>query len=356
MDESRAESNNPFGQPFRWPIEPAKGISVGQRYYVSDNSNRRKFDFDGFLARFGAISKWPIGREVIHARAYRVEGTEMLELSGQRAVASPDELSFLQDALKTAHDQITTAMTVHRSAWSSQAKLSLSQEFVITKLPRWLEVTLTTDIAAAGLGDALQPQSTVAVSNGILSLGPEDEGTLDRLQKYLTKQFRAAREGERLDRIAKPSALYAPWTLVVLLLGTWFLRLESLTLLVAAIAMTIPIGIMALQAWRSTGWRLYLLRPGAVTAIALYFICLFGVAYGICALPGIAQTPPIQTERLGNSFLIATSMGLAGGVVGDSLSGLALRVAHVQLLLFLSGLTLLIAKVLRIDALLRDRQ
>jgi hypothetical protein len=49
-------------------------------------------------------------------------------------------------------------------------------------------------------------------------------------------------------------------------------------------------------------------------------------------------------------------MGLAGGIVGDSLAGAALRVAHVQLLLFLGGLTALIARILRIDALLRDRQ
>jgi hypothetical protein len=146
--------------------------------------------------------------------------------------------------------------------------------------------------------------------------------------------------------------MYAPWTLVALLLGTWFFRLEPLTLLVAAIAMTIPMVIMAVQA-RSTGWRLYLLRSGAVTAAALYFIALFGVAYGICAL--FASTGP-PADRLGNSFLTATSMGLAGGVVGDALDGMALRVAHVQLLLFLGGLTTLIAKVLRIEALLRERQ
>lgn len=332
---------NKNGTPseFHWQGVDLSGMAIGHRYTV-----RSKYDppaFDRFLTTFGAESEWPVGREVIHALAHKADGGESIELSVQRESASPEDLALMQEALEQVRTHLTSAIWPR---YVAEAELSMTGEFAFVELPTWLESFLTSDMATAAV-DA----STVSVSNGTLSFGPEHEGSLDSLQRFLAKQYKAAREGERLDRTAGATAMPVAWILVALLLVTWFVKLGAVTLLAAGVAMTLPIAFLAWQA-RAIGWRLYLLRPGAVTAVALYSVCLFGLAYGVCALDAT------KSEALGNSFLIATSMGLAGGVVGESLTGAALRVAHVQLLLFLGGMSVLIARVLRIDAVLKNRQ
>jgi hypothetical protein len=337
-------NSNRVRSEFRWQGVDLSGMAVGERCVV-----RSKYDpsaFDRFLTTFGAGSKWPVGREVIHALAYKADGQEDIELSVQRESVSPEDLALMQEALKQVRIHISSAIWPR---YVSEAELSVIGEFAFVELPTWLESSLTADIATVAVRTHLVEASTVSVSDGTLSFGPEHEGSLASLQRFLAKQYKAAREGERLDRTAGASAMPVPWILVALLLGTWFVKLGAVTLLAAGVAMTMPIGFLAWQA-RAIGWRLYLLRPGAVTAVALYSICLFGLAYGVCAIRAT------KAEALGNSFLIATSMGLAGGVVGENLTGAALRVAHVQLLLFLGGLSMLVARVLRIDALLKDRQ
>lgn len=333
----------PYAGP--WVDSPGRGLAVGQRCVVKSSYSA----FDPFLNNYGLVSKWPVGRELIYARAYRVGQSEIVELSGRRKSATDGDLRLLLSALEAARNDIASAISQGYPLFD----LSVEQEFAFMELPRWLKSSLTAPVAAAALSGISGAPSTIVVLNGNLSLGPEDGGTLDRLQRYLAAQFSAAAKGLILDRAASWIEVYAPWTLVVLLLCTWLFYLQPLTLLATIIAMTVPMGMLAWQS-RERGWRLYLLRPGAVTALALYSIGLFGVAYGICALYSMAANS--RPERLGNSFLIATSMGLAGGVVGDALSGPALLIAHVQLLLFLGGLATLIARVLRIEALLRDRE
>ena len=341
---------DPRTRPFEWQTKPTRGVVLGQRCRVDNDRDRTPADFDSFMAKFGQISVWPVGRDKVVARAYKGEGVEIVELSGARKVASPEDLDLLRTALKQARQDITSALNTD---WDVRTELRVATEFAFVTLPQWLASNLAAGVIDAAL--SLPQPSVVTLIDEHLAVGPAKEGALKTLHDYLDVQFRAARRGEILDRIGGSSPMHAPWTLVALLLGTWLFRLEPLTLLIAAAAMTVPIVILAFQA-RATGWRLYLQRAGALTAIALYSIALFGVAYGACALANRAHNPAAAPEPLGNAFLIATSMGLAGGVVGDALSGAALRVAHVQLLLFLGGLTALLARVLRIEALLSARQ
>lgn len=328
---------------FRWKGVVRSGTAVGQRCVVKSKYNPAAFA--GFLEAHGVESEWPVGREVVHARAHSVDGRECIDLSVQRESVSPEDLALTQEALKKAREHLRSAIW---SRYESEAILLVAEEYAFVELPKWLKNSFTAKVAAVVLRTfGVNPQ-TVVVANGTLSFGPEDEGSLDALRRLLAEQYQAARGGERLDRTERGSVMAVAWILVALLLGTWFLKLGAMALLGAGIAMTIPIGYLAWKA-SAIGWRLCLLRPGAVTAIALYFISLFGLAYGVCAIYAT------KSEALGNSFLIATSMGLAGGVVGENLTGAALRVAHVQLLLFLGGLSMLVARVLRIDARLRDQ-
>lgn len=341
---------NPQAQPFQWQTKPTTGVWVGQRCRVFNDRNYEPADFRSFLEKFGSVSPWPVGRDRVIARAYQTEGVEIIELSGHRAVASPEDLDLLQRALEQVRRDVASAMTTGARV---HFELGIVAEFAFLRLPPWLTSNLAAGVIEAAL--PLSAPGVVALTNDDLRVEFAKEGALKSLHDYIDKQFRAAVTGARLDRIATSSPMYAPWTLVVLLLATWFFPLDATTLLAAIAAMTVPIIVLAFQA-RDTGWRLYLARPGAITAIALYSISLFGVAYGLCALSTRSPDQVVTPEPLGNSFLIATSMGLAGGVVGDALSGPALRVAHAQLLLFLGGLTMLLARILRIEAMLSDRQ
>jgi hypothetical protein len=77
-------------------------------------------------------------------------------------------------------------------------------------------------------------------------------------------------------------------------------------------------------------------------------MAVFGVAYACLqlGLAGNALGVPAH-PRLGDAALIATSMGIAGGLIDGNLALGPKIVAHIQLLLFLSALTGAIVAALR---------
>jgi len=292
-----------------------------------------------------ADSTWAVGGEIVRYRFHVSDGMVILELSAARQAASSSDVDHLFSLFRA----VDRAFDAEFDRYPQDR-----QEFVVLDLPGSLsprtseqvavELHRLNDDAVRKSGAPSIELNTLTVTNRRITFGPEVPGALKALHDYLEEQERLV----QTEPIPAPTAttMVVPWVLAGLLLATWILPLTPMLLGSAFGTMCIPMGFLIWKA-RDVGWKGHFLRTGTLSAVALFTIAFFGLLYGICALTGSGQ--PAAQARLGEPFLIATSLGLAGGVVGEALSGPALVIAHIQLLLFLGSLAALLAAVLRID-------
>jgi len=93
------------------------------------------------------------------------------------------------------------------------------------------------------------------------------------------------------------------------------------------------------------GFKSILGRTSIVTTFGFYGIVVFGLIYAVFALTNSEALG--QTATLGYPFLVSTSLGVAGGLLGEA-KGPVRIVIHIQLLLFLSGLMAALLILIRV--------
>jgi hypothetical protein len=270
------------------------------------------------------------------------------------------EVSLRQavDTLKAASEEVAFELGL-----LSHQELKVYEEFLMVKLPKFVARQLgTSGRARVAVGacwsrdrPARDPLPTVQLNGTHLVLGPEPPGAVDAVQRYLQEET-----GDGAKDAAGGSPRYRaprwiPFAMAAALVVAWALPLKPWSVaFVGGIAALLI--VLALLPAREIGFSATLRQTTTMAALGLFWIAAFGVAYATCALlsPGSLGS---GITALGYPFLVATGLGVAGGILGENPTGAARIVAHIQLLLFLSGLVSVLAILLRIDrAVMRRRE
>lgn len=236
-------------------------------------------------------------------------------------------------------------------------ELKTEQEFIRVRLPKPVADNLRSEARAPyAIGAYLESDKSRRLTPTIvgqeLMLGPEASGVVAAVRRFLDAEAIETRLDGRdsqhdtnfFDRKVAGSAVM----LAVLLVRTWWQPLDVESLIMnGVLASVVMATAMMLSSGR--GLRGKLSQAGVAASLGFYSVHAFGTAYAICELlqPGSLGA---GIHKLGYAFLLATGVGIAGGVIGDSPTGFARIVAHVQLLLFIGGVGSIIAVVLRIRA------
>jgi hypothetical protein len=230
--------------------------------------------------------------------------------------------------------------------------LTVKQEFVSMKMDRRLRgvslAQLRDEISEAARSGILRTEylPTAKLEGRRFSFGPEPPGSLDGLRDLLRREL-----GEPVPRTPGPSFDDACLRLQTLFLAvglllTWSMPLTKWTIGAAA-GYLIAVGLAPLYFVKDRRWDRLTRRASTIGSIGFAGIWLFGILYALCAMR--PDAPLGRVAGLGVPFLLATSMGVAGGVIGHDPEGLARVIAHAQLLLFLGGVAALAAAVIGIS-------
>ncbi len=248
-------------------------------------------------------------------------------------------LSILEDCRKQIDAELHNTFSRHQER---------KQDFVEVKLPNFLSQSLTPEVATGFIsrhrkGNIYKLIETVEIKNDWLFVGPEEPETIEAVTDFLAKDG-SVKARQRVAASFESQKL-SPFIIVLVVMLTWFFPLRgwSVGLISAA--------LLAILGWtiypvRYVGWRTMLGQPSYIAATGFFGISAFGVAYAICALLSDRSLGPV--DRLGYPFLLATSLGVAGGVLGNP-EGIIRVLIHIQLLLFLGWLIGLVAVLFRIE-------
>ena len=137
-----------------------------------------------------------------------------------------------------------------------------------------------------------------------------------------------------------------PWRVLM-----WHVAPIALPQLLALVGVSVSIAIGVLMGWalwpaRNLGFRRVAQQGVTLVTFGFFGIGFFGILYATCAL--LSDEAFGHVTRLGYPFLFSTSLGVAGGVLGEP-KGFARVLTHIQLLLFMSALISVIAVVLGIE-------
>ena len=189
------------------------------------------------------------------------------------------------------------------------------------------------------LGTMIGPAAELDVRR--LRVG-NDADAIGSIERFLRNRERERRDELRASRLRpKPSDRHQfiyPLMLGAALLATWLFPITGWTAWIglgAAICF-FTIVIARLLATYEDRWSLELFKRGPIVASAgLTGIFLFGIFYAVIAIAREDALP--EATRLGDAYLLSTSLGVAGGLIGGELSPVARFVAHIQLLFIVLG-------------------
>jgi hypothetical protein len=235
--------------------------------------------------------------------------------------------------------------------------LKKEQEFLDVKPPRFVLRAMTREDAIAAITSRMteekyryrDPLPTMELAQGRLKLGPEPEGAVDAVRRYLQEET-----SEKTKESILESSSYHQWispAMAGVLLATWMLPLKAWSVGLVAFLL-VALMVVAILPVRYVGWSTIFHQTTTVASLGFFGIGVFGIAYSLCALVSDDLGP---VTRLGYPFLVSTGLGVAGGILGDNPKGIARILAHVQLLLFLGGLVGVFAVLLRIERGIRER-
>ena len=238
-------------------------------------------------------------------------------------------------------------------------KLELQQEFIELRLPRFVGLHFDSHCARVRIAPHLRQDypsggqlPSLRVKGLYLSVGPEHPGVIDAVRKFLEEETNDQAKEAILESDSYHRLRYLPIFMASLIILTWAFPLKVWSVILIGVFL-ILILVAVLFPVRDVGWRTILSRTSTITTAGIFGIGVFGIAYSICAL--FSEKELGHVTRLGYPFLVATGLGVAGGVLGNDPSGVALVLAHIQLLLFLGGIMGAIAVLLRIERATRGR-
>jgi hypothetical protein len=264
------------------------------------------------------------------------------------------QLSMLAKALESERQNLNARLDV-RSIPDWQ--LRTEQEFLDVRLARFIARYLNTDQAKEEIvrrqgertRDDLNYEEklpTLRVSGNRLRFGPEPVGNVDAFRSYLSDE---TSEDATIARLTPRTLRLWSWIPVLMaaaLVASWSLPLQNWSIAVASIVFAFLMVLTILPA-RTIGWQTLFRQTTAVAATGFFGIAIFGLAYAARAIAGGEELRNVTS--LGDPFLTSTGLGVAGGILDEYPKGAARIIAHLQLLLFLSGLIGVVAVLLRID-------
>lgn len=274
-------------------------------------------------------------------------------VEGSRSTS--DEIKEARDALEIVCSELNALLNLSSNySWH----LKIRQEFFEVKLPNSLAYRLDTVRAKAALKSKFNASSpydqslpTLQLHGNRLQTGPEPPGVIDALWRYLKEEMGDTATTVSLKSTPFRYMSYIPIIMAAMLVATWLLPLKAWSVTLAGATFVILMG-MALFPAHYIGWRTLFRQTFAVATFGFFGIAVFGVAYAVRAIVSDELGP---VTKLGYPFLVSTSLGIAGGIIGDSPKGIAQIIAHIQLLLFLSGLLSVVAVLLKINRNVRQR-
>jgi len=237
--------------------------------------------------------------------------------------------------------------------------LEQHQEFLDVKLPRLVSRCINADrvrVAIAGKMPRTFPTPdlpTISTANRRLKFGPEPKGAIQASESYLLQETSNETKETELKSGRFKNRTWVPVAMGVAMVASWRLPLSWWALILVS-AIQLALFIWFIWPARDVGFSTIFRKTTTVVTTGIFGIVIFGIAYAVCALTtndfNFGEAP-----KLGNPFLVSTGLGVCGGILGDSPTGAALVIAHIQLLLFLSGIAGIVATVLRIDRGTRQR-
>lgn len=257
------------------------------------------------------------------------------------------DLRDLRGVVEQARREVAFELSLQR-----EQDLQAMQEFFACVLPTFLARRLNNSVRArTALGALLERDgraedslASVRLEGRLLQLGPEPPGALAAVQLWLEQEDhnRGSPAAPAPSRLAN----LVPLAMALVVLSSWAapLRPRYVTLLGAIAALLLTLGFLPA---RRSGIRRTITMPSTIAAIGFFAIAAFGIAYSVCAIvdPGSLGH---DVKSLGYPFLVATGLGVAGGILGDNPTGAARVIAHLQLLLFLGGLAGVVSVLLGI--------
>jgi cation transport ATPase len=177
----------------------------------------------------------------------------------------------------------------------------------------------------------------------------------DRERKANRTHGTVKKESNQLERFFRFSLHAAPVLMAAVLVATWWIKFErdeatNLINIAAVVLFLIVLFLLGAYQRFQNNPRATFDDSSTSISFAFLIIGLFGAAYALCEVFGPTSLLPSNPEfhYLGYAFLMSTSIGIAGGILGEP--GVWPRIiAHIQLLLFLSGLALVFARLLRLE-------
>lgn len=252
------------------------------------------------------------------------------------------ELSVAEEILKVAESEIASEFDV-----LEYSRLDVKQEFVDLRLPPFLRGVLSasraTNLINARLKSRNSNVETVRVSNNRIMIGPEQPGAAGALQQYLAEETTA-----RVKNQVLASATYLRWSailMIVAVLSSWALPLRPWSIALEGVITTVLLAV-ALTPARKVGMKSMLLRAETVTAIGFYGVVIFGLIYAVFAIRNKESLGEVTS--LGYPLLVSTSLGIAGGLIGEARGSVRI-IIHIQLILFLTGLIAIVLTLLRLN-------
>lgn len=190
-----------------------------------------------------------------------------------------------------------------------------------------------------------------------LTFGPERAGAIMSASKYLEQCNDAAATDKIFNSEAYSWIPWIPLLMAVMLPLTWISPLKWPDLAVWMFAYAVLMAAAVLPWLRGEVLGRYVFYRGRTVAAGFFFVvALFATAYAIAALfPGDPLGRPAPTQ-LGYAYLVSTGMTFTVGLLGGALSGSALIIAHVQMIVFLSAVGTAAATIFQIERNTRSRR
>ena len=353
-----------FVVPETWPTSPSleRNVSLRQAWRCVCRVRGGREELEEFLRSPSAPTDRSVLDVLVHVSASVGEATEpkyyalVIDLWADLTRAQGLNLHLAVEALKAALKQVMFQCSsfVYEVREPEQVYMSVR---LPTRLARRLR---TSDQAKVALRPHLPPDkfsqvaTTVRLDGSQLTLGPEPPRTPTDVETWLSDETRDHTKYVIPESSPSRRRALFPIAMAAVLVGAWALPLRtwSVATLGAVVAVLIT---LALFPARKIGLGATLRQTSTIAALGLFWIAVFGIGYATCELlsPGSLGE---SVTKLGHPLLVATALGVAGGLVGnDNPTGAARILAHVELLLFLGGLVGVLAILLRIDMNVRRR-
>ena len=278
----------------------------------------------------------------------------MLELKCSYKASSATDLEQISNTSETILDETAAELHGFMHYYGSHF---LAQEFLDIELPRRIPSPVYQPLQRKILLKSSQNKkidfSTAEFTANRLRFGPENHGAIDSVVRYLRS---IARERPSVTATVLDSKRYS-WTRIVpVIMGaslvlTWFAPLTmswAVWFFVFFAALLLASLMPVLRG--EVGLREVFRRARVTSTFFFFVIATFATCYAVADLWQPHALGDGAMTSLGYPYLIATGITFTVGLIAGTLTGAALIIAHIQMLVFMASLVAAILAILNIRA------